>query len=481
VGAVVAAAALLWLKEAGVGLVIGLALWLILRRAWRKAALTIAGVSALFAPVVIGRAVAGTPLIGSRYSNDFGSYYAGGLWHRIVHVLPGSFATFVSTALPSSVVPTGSPLSSKGLFWYALDVLRWTVAPLVLVGMIAWLRNHRDAAVVMVLVYVLSILTYPFINERRVILVLPPIVAWYVLGALTAGRLIGALTQRTAGHAMRVVMAAVVIVPVYALIEQFPRDYLFGRGQTSSDPKGSPYMGLLSALGQPRNVVETSYRFTTALYSGHRTANNAFVVPCDPVAVADAVGQDKASLLLSAALNKPGLVDSDCVLGYASSQPWAVRLYRTGRDMASVFAVGPGVTDLATGTTVTSAGAPVLWTPEAGQSPSDQPGQYPSVLSDGTGADLTWSLAAPEAVGLVTLGAAAAEGGTRGGVTVDLLGLDGQWRPIASSATAVGDGTPTPWLLGRFNEPVPARAIRVRVAGLGRIDVHDLHILGASL
>jgi hypothetical protein len=66
-------------------------------------------------------------------------------------------------------------------------------------------------------------------------------------------------------------------------------------------------------------------------------------------------------------------------------------------------------------------------------------------------------------------------------VAVELQGPDGQWRPVASSPTAVGDGTPTPWLLGQFDPPITARAVRVRVEGQGRIQVHDLHVVGASL
>jgi hypothetical protein len=203
--------------------------------------------------------------------------------------------------------------------------------------------------------------------------------------------------------------------------------------------------------------------------------------------VLNAVRQDKASLLLSAALNKPGIVDSDCILGFASSQPWAIRLYRTARDLASVFeVVGPGsphpdVTDVAAGATIASSTSPVTLSPEPSQSPSDQAGQYPSAVSDGAAGAMTWSWGAPAAVQLVTLGGARAASGQRGGVAIDLQGLDGQWRPIASAATAIGDGAPQPWLLRRFDRPVVARAVRVTVAGQGRIEVHDLHVLAASL
>jgi hypothetical protein len=323
------------------------------------------------------------------------------------------------------------------------------------------------------------------------ILILPVVVAWYVLGAATAARLVVAGARRVATRwtlpAARVLMAGAVVLPLFALEEQFPRDYLFAHGQSSSSPQNSPYMNLLRALGRPSDAVEAPYRFTPALYSGHRTATTAFAVPCDPVAVLDAIHQDQAGFLLSAALNKPDIVGSDCVLGYASSQPWAVRLYRTQRDLASVFEiVGPGtphpqLTDLGATATVASAPSPVVWIPEAPQSPSDQPGQYLSVTSDGTSASVTWSWTAPVAVAQVSLGGARPSSGERGAVTIDLQDPGGQWRPVASSPTPVGEGAATPWLLASLASPVAARAVRLQVTGVGRVEVHDMRVLGRSL
>ena len=81
---VLAAAALVWLKEAGVGVVAGLCVscWLLVRRrfgSWRKAVAVAAGVGVLLLPVVIARLVAGVPVAGSRYSEELGGYYQGGV------------------------------------------------------------------------------------------------------------------------------------------------------------------------------------------------------------------------------------------------------------------------------------------------------------------------------------------------------------------------------------------------------------------
>src|SRR5438876_852890 len=83
-GAVVAFAGLVWLKEAAVAMVVGLALWLLLLRQFRKALAAVAGVALSLVPVVAERAVAGVPLAGSRYSQELGAYYRGGLPSRLV-------------------------------------------------------------------------------------------------------------------------------------------------------------------------------------------------------------------------------------------------------------------------------------------------------------------------------------------------------------------------------------------------------------
>ncbi len=103
---------------------------------------------------------------------------------------------------------------------------------------------------------------------------------------------------------------------------------------------------MLSALGRPDDVVETDYRSTIALFTGHRTANTAFVntlISCTDAVTDVSVSQDNAGYLLIGAVNKPDLIDSPCLFEQATSEPWAVRLLRTDRDQASVFElIGPG-------------------------------------------------------------------------------------------------------------------------------------------
>ena len=226
VAVIIAAAGLVWLKEAGIGAVGGLCLWLLLpwgrhRPSWRKSVAVAAGVAALLLPVVAARVIAGVPVAGSRYSQELGVYYSGGLVGRIIHVAPHGLWQMLSTALPATLLPYLSPLPIHGHAPDGWKVLSWLTSVLVVVGAIVWARRHRDAALPIVAVYLLETLFWPEVNERRVILVLPILVVWYVLGAQAAGLAVWSWVQRrrwrwspsaTVGVAGAAVIAGVLVV-----------------------------------------------------------------------------------------------------------------------------------------------------------------------------------------------------------------------------------------------------------------------------
>ncbi|MGH3472605.1 MAG: hypothetical protein ACRDPG_11255, partial [Nocardioidaceae bacterium] len=195
VGVVLSAAGLIWLKEAGVGLVAGAVLWLLLRRSPRtrlRAAMLAGGTAALLVPIAVARLAGAVPLLGARYSQELGAYYSGGLVDRIVHVVPHAFWHLLSTALPATMVPYLSPLPVRGWVVHLWIALSWLITVLVVVGAVVWFRRHRDAAILMVPAYLAETLLWPYVNERRVILVLPVLVAWFVLG----GRAVWELARR---------------------------------------------------------------------------------------------------------------------------------------------------------------------------------------------------------------------------------------------------------------------------------------------
>jgi hypothetical protein len=508
IGIVVAGAGLVWLKEAGIGIVIGLGVWYALRRDLRKAAAVVGGCALLLVPVVVARAVGGVPLEGSRYSEELGGYYSGGLVSRLVHVVPSSLVHYFAVALPASVVPQGSPLPNSGAWSGVWSVVGFQVSLFTLVGLCVAIRRYRDAALVAVPVYVAETLLWPEINERRVILVLPVILAWYVLGVVTAARwaLAHAPTRRprlgSGGAAGRpwpafvrpapavgvaLLGAAVIGAP---LVAQFPRDYLFGIHTTSSQPGGSRYMSILAAVGQPSTVVETDYESTTALFTGHRTANTAFLdAPagvCQLSITQKALAQDDAGYLLIGTLNKPRIIDNACLFYQAASQPFAVRLLRTNRDQASVFElIGPGtahadVVNLLEGSS-SSGSAPISLAPDLPLGRGDVPGLSTVITpTDGQG-EVTWNWGDHDTLDQVSVGEVKMfRGGTLSGVTLEVQRSNGTWVPVADAPGVVGDNG-TPYLLGEMPAGTRSDAMRLVVRADAPVVVTDVNALGTPV
>jgi hypothetical protein len=492
-GSVVAAASLMWLKEAGLGLVIGVVVWLLLRRMVRKALLVAVGSALLFLPLLVVRIHLGTSLIGSRYSEDVGGVFKGGLGGRVLHVVPQAVEDYATSAIHRSVLPTiGGFLPNNGPIGFSLVLLSVATSVLVAVGFFVWCRRYRDAACVAVPVYLVETLFYPFTNERRVVLILPVIVAWFAVGGATFLATVGTVARRRGGRvAPRVALGLPVVASILvlsALASQVTKDYLFFEGASSSSPDGSPYMAFLRQLGSTHDVVATDYLWTTALYSGHRTANRLYLANCDPASVAAALRADAAAYALTAALNTPGTVDDACILPNLAGLPQAVRLYRSADDLASVFElVGPGtphpaIRDLTSESVLDGGPQPVSLADEAPQGLGDPAGQYPFVVATNGVATLTWSWKAPVSISQLSLGAAAAVNGDTASVTVAEQAPDGAWRTVAEAPVGVGAGTNTPFLLVTPRDSKPVTAVRVTVAVKGElaVAVHDFHALGGS-
>jgi hypothetical protein len=478
-GTVVAVADLVWMKEAGLGLIVGLIAWFAWRRQWSKALAAGVASAALIAPLLIARALAGANLIGSRYSKDLGST-GGGLVGRLVNVAPDAVRQYVYTALPRSILPTGMRvLEHHFVLSDTLRFLSLLSAPLVVVGLVVWWRRHRDASCFMVPAYLAETLLYPYTNERRVVLVLPVLIAWYVLGvgwlfhelAWLARRGKGAarpVRQRLLGVALPLVL---VLLAAIELAAQFPRDYLFYQWGYSSAPGGSGYMALLHRIGPASSVVETDYLWTTALYTGHRTANTAYLQTyCPAQPVAQGLQSDDAGFVLTSSMNGGGLVDDGCIVPVVAGLPGAVRLYRSDRDQASVFElVGPGtghpdLRDL-TPSAVLEGSAPLLEVPEPSQTDGDIPGVYPEVSTIAGTASFTWSWPQPISLSQVSLGAAGAVGVATTSVQVAARSASGSWQVLDHAVGPVGPGASNQFLVVSLPTATPVTAIRVTVAG----------------
>jgi hypothetical protein len=477
VGVVLLSGTLVWLKEAGIGVVAGLILWLVLKpqgpdgvnRIKRPLAVGL-GVAALLLPVVVARLVAGIPLSGSRYSTELGAYYQGNLIHRILYVLPHSGWHLLVTAIPATIIPYLSPLPIAGRdtdLWQALSVL---ATLLIVLGAVVWYRRYRDAALAIVPVYLLETVFWPEVNERRVILVLPVLAAWWAVGAVAAWGAVRAWSARRGllpGARVAAVTLALAIV-VVPLVPQMPRDYLFKLGQSSSQPQGSRYAEMLSHLGVPSDVVETDYLSTVALFTGHRTAWSAILPPtaCNLAGLKYGIAVDDASFAVLGDLNKPGVLDSACLYAYLSKSPAsAIRLLATSRDNGTVWElVGPDT------------GHPDL---------SDLTAGVTEVGSASGGSQvLEWDWGGSKVVDQVSVGEARLTGGTTTAVAVQLRRPDGGWTVVANVSAPVGDGKgAAPYLLATFPTGQMATAMRVVLSGSGSLGpdgVQDAHALGQA-
>ena len=481
---VVLAAGLIWLKQAAVGLVAGLIIWWPISgaaRRWAKGSVLLAGVGLSLVPVMVARAVAGVSLAGARYSQELGGFYQGGLFSRLEHVLPGSTQHLLSTAIPATLVPYLEPLPIQGHWVDLWKVLSWHVTILIAIGAVAWLRRYRDATVPMVVVYLAESVLWPFVNERRAVLVLPVLVTWYVLGAAEvwagARRLAARMRPAVAlsgrplrGSSVRVVGAAlgaalVVVVVAVPLVVQVPRNYLYAWGATSSHFGGTRYDAILSRLGRPSDVVETDYRSSVALFTGHTTDWSAFIFNqgsvCDAFTVPLELLSDRADYLVLGDFNKPGVLDSPCLLTEATTNVWAVELLHTAADNATVFEL-----------VALPSGQPDLVNVLVGIQPT----------TDVTGAAMTisWDLPAPAAVSQISLGQATAGSKTKH-VSVEVEHPGGEWDVVAQARSGVGDGAGNvPFLLDHYTGG-PIVSVRVVVTGSDPTvpdTISDLAVIG---
>ena len=504
---VVCAAELVWMKEAGVGLAIGLVAWFFWRRLWRKACWAAVASAALLLPLLVIRLVVGANVIGSRYSKDLGGVLHGGLVGRVYPVVPDAAWTYVRSALPDTLLPTGmGVLVHHGWISHLFVAIALLSAPLVIVGFVVWCRGHADAACLVVPVYLAETLVYPYTNQRRVVLVLPVIVAWYALGAATAFHALRLAARRVGAHfdhgpgrvgsragaAIGVALPVLVcLLAVVELVGQFPRDYLYNLWTGSSAPGGSGYMAMLHQLGKSSDVLETDYLWTTALYTGHQTANGVYEVACQTPLVKGALASDDAGFVLTSSINGGGLIDDSCLLPIISGLPGAVRLYRSAHDQSSVFElVGPGtghpgLVDLSASASLDGS-QPVTEVEERSQEDGDHPGQYPTLAASDGVATFTWRWAQPVPLTQVSVGAAgAASPGHTTSVQVSMLAPDGTWKVVDTVDGAVGPGAATPFLVVPMtaagqSELVSAVRVTVGVVGPATVAVHYFHALGAS-
>ena len=104
-------AALVWLKEAGIGLVVGLVAYELWRRRWARAVGLSVGVGALLLPGLVARWLTGGSTLGDRYAGEISNGGDGGFWHQVPMEAVNDTWSYLKNVLRQSVLPAGSPAS----------------------------------------------------------------------------------------------------------------------------------------------------------------------------------------------------------------------------------------------------------------------------------------------------------------------------------------------------------------------------------
>lgn len=491
-------AGLIWIKEAGVGIVLGTVAYLLWRRHWRRAAGISFGVMMLMLPGLVARCLTGSSVVGDRYSGEIMEPTHEGVVHLLHYEVWHNIVSYARSVFRESLLPIENPLPGHGLLYGAVTVVGYSVPLLVCLGAVKWYRRYLGCEAWMVAIYLAETLAYPFTNQRRLVLVLPIIGIWYVFGASAVLRRVVMGARRKVPTAFRIGTSMTVlittIVAVGPTLSGFTDDYLFPRGVQSSSFAGAPAMLFLGSIGSPKDVVETSYRGSVAYFTGHRTAWSAFVAttPIGPIppsgrctvpAVRTYFREDKAKYLLLGDLNRPDVIDSPCLLrlvtGLRSAHRLgAVQLLATRVDDDAVYELlGPGTVQ-PDASDLTNLVRPTSEAPVAGA----RGGAYYAAPRGGR-VIFDWDWQRVARVVQISIGQVSSRARITHVVVSTCASPGGPsdssgCRVLATTNGAVGDGRKPDYILISLKRGVCARRLEVAVVTTGSAAIASVNAIG---
>jgi len=270
-GAVAAALALFELKLAAVLLLASLVgyLFLVARRRTRAlvlaAALAVAGL-----PLLVTRLLSGTSLAGTTYGADFSNGYGAAHGAALVLDVLGTalrnlaallYPTLVETVTGLAPVPLDGGMRAMAAA-AARDGLLAGLSLAMLAGAVLLWRRARDTGTATTAGYLLLVTIFPIMNTRRVILVLPVVVAWLLVGLVEvyrrmARRAPARLSPDRWRIAVAALLAGAVALPTMGVNVHDWRDYR--SDWTVQLLPDRPWIRYLGQEATPTSLVEVLY------------------------------------------------------------------------------------------------------------------------------------------------------------------------------------------------------------------------------
>ncbi|MEP7286357.1 MAG: hypothetical protein ABI947_11370 [Chloroflexota bacterium] len=510
-------AGLFYLKTAAITIPLAVVLYFVLIRKPRHALVVAIGTGALIGGLFLSRIAIGDPAIGYGYANELSFYYFGtrqGIVLKVVQTVLNNIWLYLTSALNVTIAPTVPGVSVLASpFAMTLGALySFTIAPIILVGWLIWWRLHRDVSILIFPAYFGTTLLYPFVHERRVILVLPIVLMFFCVGLYTV--LIESLPKITSlpkKAAQAMIVSAVVLILITIGMRAYTDYYLTYIQPLSKIDISSqePWLQFLSQVPTSTDVVENGQTYLYHFLTGKKYTNQ-FVATCQPIlSYQDASNfwsalyrQYPRFVLLSGIIddsNKYDVPIKDCLLPMLQQNPDNfARVYSQPKDKIQIYEVlrthkGPESHELLrtheTRTNLTAT-MPRYLNSNRGVALNASPNlDFAQIVTfDNKGlTQITVPFAAMATVDTIALGQAGSQIGKFSTMRVMLQSPDGKWQTLDTlndtrigfpEASAVDGGTARPYYYLQLSQPILANAVRIEFDGAGWYYFQDLNVFG---
>lgn len=510
-------AAQFYLKTAGLPIVAAVPLYYLITGRWRQAVAISIAPAVLIGALFASRLALGDPIIGYGYQTDLDTFYGTeektGITGVVATVIT-NIGRYLNANLGMSitgVIPfpelgrsfrntvMDTPLSNVVSLLFSL-----LMGPLLVYGFFVYHWRHRDATLLIVPAYFGMTLLWPNINARRVILLMPIVVAYL---AIALDSLINAVLPRLLRRRWVVQWAGVAFVGlmVYAMAARAHYQVLLGPtfegavGRRRVDfTDNSPMIRFLKEVPGPDDVIESPYGYLYHYTTGKKFLQELWSFACNGE---DAfwTGLERVRprfILLTGRYWGPLQPDNNnevCIFPILARYPdQFVRVLSMNKDRVQIFEVLYDTSNPSSRRNLTAKSPYYTTITHPVMAPAANRNDI-SVLSlpapDGH-AEVTVTFP-PARVDTVTLGAIWADVERIGAVEIALQGLDGTWIPLATfENTRIGEmpnDSPTaptftePYFYRQLSTPLEAVAVRVSLRGGNTFYLTDLNAIGVPL